>query len=130
MHLSAASVPSLGPAAGSETHRRPAMRDARTSGFGVIELPAGCELVRATREFDEQTVPAALLAAHRVADGVWGRLVVREGALRFGFDDETTERLVTAGSSQVIPPGRLHHLTVDGAVRFVVEFHRPVGPVP
>jgi len=93
----------------------------------MIELPAGCELVRATREFDEHTVPTGLLAAHRVADGVWGLLVVREGALRFGFDDEADERLVAAGTSQVIPPGRLHHLTVDGAVRFVVEFHRPAG---
>jgi len=93
----------------------------------MIELPAGCELVRTTREFDEPTVPAALLSAHRVADGVWGRLVVRDGALRFGFDDEAGERLVVAGATQVIPPGRPHHLRIDGAVRFVVEFHRPPG---
>ncbi len=91
----------------------------------MIELPAGCELVRTTREFDEHAVPAGLLSAHRVADGVWGRLVVREGALRFGFDDEADDRLVGAGASQVIPPGRFHRLTIDGPVRFVVEFHRP-----
>lgn len=90
----------------------------------MIELPPDCELVRTTREFDERTVPAGLLAAHRVADGVWGRLVVREGSLRFGFDDEAEERPVGAGASQVIPPGRFHHLVLDGAVRFVVEFHR------
>lgn len=97
----------------------------------MIELPAGCELVRTTREFDEHTVPAGLLAAHRVADGVWGRLVVHDGSIGFGFDDSTDVRIVNVGESQVIPPGRLHHLTIDGAVRFVVEFHRPpnVGTV-
>ena len=96
----------------------------------MIELPAGCELVRTTREFDEHTVPAGLLAAHRVAEGLWGRLVVRDGSVGFGFDDGN-ERTVSVGESQVIPPGRLHHLSIDGAVRFVVEFHRPsdVGEV-
>ncbi len=93
----------------------------------MIELPPGCELVRTTREFDQHSVPDGLLSAHRVADGVWGRLVVREGALRFGFDDEAEERLVVAGASQVIPPGRFHHLAIDGATRFVVEFHRQGG---
>jgi hypothetical protein len=50
---------------------------------------------------------------------------VLEGALRFGFDDEDDEQLLAAVATQVIPPGRVHHLSVDGAVRFVVEFHRP-----
>lgn len=97
----------------------------------MIDLPPGCELVRTTPEFDERTVPSGLLGAHRVATGVWGRLVVREGSLHFGFDDggaEARERVVGAGDSQVIPPGRPHHLTIDGAVRFVVEFHRPSAP--
>ena len=58
---------------------------------------------------------------------MWGRLVVLDGALSFGFDDESDERRVAAGDVQVIPPGRLHHLTIDDGVRFVVEFHRPVG---
>lgn len=93
----------------------------------MIELPDGCELARTTKEFDERTIPAGFLAAHRVADGVWGRLVVRDGSLRFGFDDSDDERTVSSGQVQVIPPGRLHHLVVDGPVRFVVEFHRPSG---
>ena len=97
----------------------------------MIDLPPGCSLVRTTPEFDEHTVPTGLLRAHRVADGVWGRLVVRAGSLSFGFDDEApdaTDRVVAAGGSQVIPPGRSHHVSVDGAVRFVVEFHRPATP--
>ena len=110
----------------------------------TIELPPGCELVRTTREFDETTVPAGLLATHRVAPGVWGRLVVVSGSIRFGFDDPTDdttddthddtrsadadEWVVAAGERQVIPPDRVHHVRVDGPVRFAVEFHRPAVP--
>ena len=95
----------------------------------VIELPAGMTLVRTTSEFDEQSVPRGLLRSHRVATGVWGRLVVRSGSLTFGFDDETdSERVIDAGASQVIPSARVHHVAIDGPVRFVVEFYEP--PVP
>ncbi|MEO1064467.1 MAG: DUF1971 domain-containing protein [Actinomycetota bacterium] len=91
------------------------------------ELPSGLRLVRTTPELDESSVPSGLLRSHRVADGVWGRLVVRSGALRFVFeDDDGREVRVAAGDHVVIPPGRPHHLVVDGTVTFVVEFHRPV----
>jgi tellurite resistance-related uncharacterized protein len=89
----------------------------------TIVPPEGFELVRTTSEFDEGSVPAGLLRAHRVASGVWGRLVVREGSLRFGFEDASDERVVTAGEHQLIPPDRPHHVAVHGPVRFVVEFY-------
>lgn len=83
-----------------------------------------------TPEFDERTVPAALLRAHRVADGVWGRLRVRTGSLRFVFESDGDEgRTVDAGGEQVIPPARPHHVELTGPVTFVVEFHRPSGTV-
>lgn len=91
-------------------------------------LPAGLELARTTDEFDEHTVPAGLLRDHRVAAGVWGRLIVRSGALQFGFGDDP-EFGVAAGDSVVIPPARLHHVALVGPVRFVVEFHRPADTV-
>jgi tellurite resistance-related uncharacterized protein len=93
-----------------------------------IELPAGLEHARTTPEFDEHTVPAGLLATHRVADGVWGRLVVRSGSLAFVFEDAPDgARSLAAGDAQVIPPGRPHHVAPTGPVRFAVEFHRPAS---
>lgn len=90
-----------------------------------LELPAGLRSVRTTPEFDESSTPDGLRAAHRVAAGVWGRLVVRSGELGFVFDDlPDDERRVAAGEHQVIPPERPHHVVIDGPVRFVVEFHR------
>jgi tellurite resistance-related uncharacterized protein len=93
---------------------------------GPYELPDGVTLVRTTDEFDNATVPAGLMRAHRVADGVWGRLVVRTGSVRFVFEDQPASPIiVAAGDSVVIPPARPHHLELDGPARFAVEFHRP-----
>ena len=92
------------------------------------ELPDTAEYVRSTPDFDEHTVPAGLLAAHRVADGVWGRLVVRDGSIVVVFEDDPEWRYsIAAGSSQVLPPGARHHVEIVGPVQFAVEFHRVPG---
>lgn len=89
------------------------------------DIPDGFELVRTTDVFDTDSVPAGLLKAHRVADRVWGRLIVHGGSVRFVFEDDP-DNGVTAkiGDSVVIPPGRLHHVELDGPAAFAVEFYR------
>lgn len=96
------------------------------------ELPDGLELARTTDVLDEQHHPGGLLRAHQVADGVWGRLVVRTGSLRFVFEDAGDEpSTVAAGGSVVIPPAVKHHVEFTGPVSFVIEFHRtPKVPGP
>ena len=89
------------------------------------ELPDGLVLDRTTPVFDNHTVPAGLLRAHRVADNVWGRLVVHTGRVTFVFDDEPDQPIsVAAGETVAIPPARQHHLALDEPATFVVEFHR------
>lgn len=91
----------------------------------TAELPAGLVHARTTAVFDEVDHPAGLRRAHRVADGVWGRLLVHTGELRFTFEDQPDEPLtVGAGQTLVIPPVLLHHVDIDGPVTFAVEFHR------
>jgi len=93
-------------------------------------LPDDVELVRTTDVFDETNHPAGLLRAHRVAEGVWGRLVVYSGALTFTFDDTAdgddlaAPYTVAAGAAFVIPPLRPHHVGFDGPVTFAIEFYR------
>jgi tellurite resistance-related uncharacterized protein len=90
-----------------------------------VDLPDEAEFVRVTPDYDEHSVPAGLLAAHRVADGVWGRLVVRDGSIVIVFEDDPEWRYsIAAGSSQVLPPGARHHVEIVGPVQFAVEFHR------
>ena len=102
-----------------------------------MEFPEGLELVRSTGEFDETSVPAGLLSAHRIASGVWGRLVVRSGELVFVVEDDPARaagehidtderRTVSEGESVVIPPGLVHHVELVGPVAFRIEFHRPI----
>lgn len=90
-------------------------------------VPDGLELARITDPFDERSVPAGLLRTHRVAAGVWGRLVVDSGSLGFRFEDDDGNWRVSAGEWIVIPPGRPHRVELAGPVRFAVEFHRLRG---
>ncbi len=88
-------------------------------------LPEGLELARTTDVFDNDTVPQGLLKAHRVADGVWGRLIVHTGTVTFVFEDQPEQPIEASPSQAVaIPPGRPHHLELDQSATFAVEFHR------
>lgn len=88
-------------------------------------LPEGLEYVRTTDVFDNDHVPPGLLRAHRVAEGVWGQLVMKSGQVRFVFEDSPDEPIIAADSDAVpIPPGRHHHVEFDGPASFVVEFYK------
>ncbi len=89
-----------------------------------VRLPVGVELARTTPEFTASSVPAGLLAAHQVAEGVWGRLRVRAGTVVYVVEDTGLRRTVDAGDVQVIGPGVRHHVEPDRDACFVVEFHR------
>jgi tellurite resistance-related uncharacterized protein len=88
-------------------------------------MPAGLELARTTPEFTGATVPAALLAAHRVGPEVWGRLRVIAGRVRFVFEAQPSAAVeLSAGEHVDIPPGEAHHVEPSSDARFVVEFYR------
>lgn len=87
------------------------------------ELPDGLSVVRTAGPFDAATLPAGLRKAHRVADGVWGRLRVIDGSAAISIDtDPPIHARLFAGESQPIPPGVPHAVLVDGPVRLAVDF--------
>ena len=87
------------------------------------ELPDGLRLVRSSPEWNAQNVPAALLRAHRLASGMWGRIAVHEGQLRFVASTEPALDIVCGpGTSQAIPPDVEHEVELRGAVRFTIDF--------
>ncbi len=91
----------------------------------TAKIPTGYQFTRTTPTFDNHTVPAGLLNAHRVAEGVWGRLVVRTGVVAFVFEDQPgAPILVGAGGHVDIPPSRPHHLELNEPATFAVEFYR------
>ena len=89
-----------------------------------VTLPDGLELARTTPEFTAETMPDGLRRAHKVAVGVWGRLVVLEGTVTFVAEDSADRRTLGAGEWQVIEPDTAHHVEPGADARFQVEFHR------
>ncbi len=89
------------------------------------ELPADLRVVRTTALWDERTMPAGLRRSHRVAAGVWGRLRVREGELRFrARTHPPLDAVVGPGAEQAIPPEVEHEVEPLGEVAFLIEFLR------
>jgi tellurite resistance-related uncharacterized protein len=88
------------------------------------ELPEGLDVVRASDTWDPTTMPAALRRAHRVGKGVWGRLRVEHGEVRFRACTEPPLDVVVAGpdGSQAIPPEVEHEVEPSPDARFRVEF--------
>ena len=80
--------------------------------------------MRTTPEFTADSVPKGLLAAHQVAEGVWGRLLVLEGVVEFVVEATGESREVGADEHQVIEPAMPHHVVPDASARFLVEFWR------
>jgi tellurite resistance-related uncharacterized protein len=90
------------------------------------ELPPDLAVVRTTPQWDEHSMPEALRRAHRVRSGVWGRLHVGRGRLRFvAHTTPVLDVVVKAGEAQPIPPDVEHAIEPKGPVRFSIEFLAP-----
>lgn len=93
------------------------------------ELPPGAAPYRRTDEFTELTIPDGLKRAHRTKPGVWAKIIVEEGKLRFVRESEQSgspgrARVLRASAFAVVPPEAPHHVEAVGPVRFYVEFWR------
>lgn len=75
--------------------------------------------------FTEETVPAGLLRAHTTKAGVWARIVVTEGRLRFRIREGLGGVfLLEPGRDGVAGPEVPHEVAPVGEVAFRVEFCR------
>lgn len=90
-----------------------------------ISLPDGLEFQRVTNVFTAETVPAGLLKAHRIADGVWGLLKVEQGSVFFIEEVEDGRSVrVGVGDHHVIQPKVPHRVEPSEDARFMIEFYR------
>lgn len=92
-------------------------------------LPANVEKYAETPIFSEDTIPEKLLKLHDTKPGVWGRIVIIEGALDYFIPGppEACTRL-TQGVFGIIRPAELHRVIPVGSVRFKVEFLKLMKP--
>ena len=90
-----------------------------------FELPLGFAPYKRTPIFTEADVPAALRAAHTTKAGVWARIHVVEGALRYCVEaPELPPQTLTPEAAGVVVAERPHRVELVGPVRFYVEFYR------
>ena len=91
-------------------------------------LPPEVTPYRRTREFSQTTVPDALRHRHSTARGVWGRIYVLEGSLRYRIlEPQPEEHVLSPERSGIVEPEVPHEVEPLGAVRFYVEFLRDSG---
>ena len=88
-------------------------------------LPDGLVAYKRTAEFSEETVPAGLTRRHTTRAGVWARITVVEGSLRYRILEPSREEwLLTRDRPGIVAPEVGHEVEVVGPVRFFVEFLR------
>lgn len=92
-------------------------------------LPPDAVPYQRTREFSETTVPASLRKSHTTKRGVWGRICVEAGALRYRIlAPAEEEHVLSPARIGIVEPEVPHEVEPLGEVRFYVEFLR--GPEP
>ena len=89
-----------------------------------LEWPAAFIAYKQTPIFTEHTVPAGLLRDHATKRGVWARIVVLEGTLRYRIASLSIDTLLAPGTPGTVVPELLHSVEAQGVVRFYVEFYR------
>lgn len=89
-----------------------------------FELPAHFVAYKQTPLFDEASVPAGILNNHSTKAGVWAKIHVVEGRLRYRVPAFAVEQDLAAGEIGIVVPEVVHNVQPLGAVNFYVEFYR------
>jgi tellurite methyltransferase len=88
-------------------------------------LPPTASCYKETVVFDENSVPAGLLASHRLRPGTWGQIVVLEGRVDYVIEDDPVLAFVLRpGVEGGVAPERPHHVRPQPGARFKVRFLR------
>ncbi|ARO86514.1 DUF3565 domain-containing protein [Nitrosospira lacus] len=89
-----------------------------------FELPDDFIAYKRTSEFTEESVPAALRKDHSTKTGVWAKINVEEGRLRYRVPALGVETELFPDKIGIVVPEVLHNVEPLGPVRFFVEFYR------
>jgi tellurite resistance-related uncharacterized protein len=93
-----------------------------------FELPPHFVVYKQTPVFTETTIPLGLRADHATKAGVWAKIVVDDGTLRYHVDGLDTVTTLSPSTPGIVVPELKHHVEPIGRVRFHVEFHRAPEP--
>ena len=88
-------------------------------------IPDNVSRYAATPEFTETTAPQHLLDSHETKPGVWAKVVVLEGSLRYCIiGPDVEEHELAPDRPGVAEPEVPHRVEITGPVRFQLELYR------
>ncbi len=74
--------------------------------------------------FNAKNVPKAILDRHNTKEGIWGKLVVVSGTLKFIDLEKGSEFILGKGQFQIIEPTKWHRLELIDNPEFYIEFFK------
>ena len=89
-----------------------------------FELPDNFIPFKRTPVFTEESIPAGLKKDHSTRTGVWGKIVVAEGKLRYRVPSLEADMELSKDRCGLVVPDVLHNVEPLGAMQFFVEFYR------
>jgi tellurite methyltransferase len=89
-----------------------------------LELPKRLIPYQHIPVFTEQSVPARLQQGHSTKAGVWAKIVVTEGKLRYYVDGLDVDIELSPNRNGIVVPEVPHRVEPLGRVRFFLEFYR------
>lgn len=93
-----------------------------------LEMPADLVAYKQTPLFTASTLPPGLLRDHSTKRGVWARIQVHRGALRYHVPRLGRSWDLAPGHDGIVAPEDPHHVEcLDAALEFQVQFYRPPG---
>lgn len=89
----------------------------------IADLPTNVEKYAESPEFTEKNVPAKLTSIHNTKAGVWGRLCILDGRLKYIIPGPPLKAcIIESGQTGIIRPEEPHRVEIIGFVRFKIEF--------
>jgi len=89
-----------------------------------FELPNGFVTYKKTPIFTEESLPAGLKNDHSTKAGIWAKIIVTEGKLRYRVDTLGTDVELSLDKFGIVVPEVLHSIEPLGTVHFFVEFYK------
>ncbi|NJN76713.1 MAG: DUF1971 domain-containing protein [Synechococcaceae cyanobacterium RL_1_2] len=88
-------------------------------------LPRQVLPYKRTPDFTLSSLPTGLQQSHNTKAGVWGKIVILAGSVRYRIlEPELEELLLTPDRYGIIEPTIKHEVIPDDRARFYVEFYR------
>ncbi|MGH8762478.1 MAG: DUF3565 domain-containing protein [Nitrosospira sp.] len=95
-----------------------------------FELPDSFVAYKRTPDFTEESLPAALRKDHSTRVGVWAKIIVAEGKIRYRVPILKADIELSPDRIGIVVPEVLHSVEPLGVVRFFVEFYKAHEGVP